>query len=175
MAYINPDLAWYTSESERRSLLIRCPYAASGRCPRFYQSISLLGEAGIMTKVPLADDEQLIHKWEKSDLWPLVAEQATSISGREGNPSQFDNLCPEVAFDAFNLFASHLSQYADEFDRDLIHQDLMRSGIAGTSDWRWSWAHLKPLHYADCSLYSLLKVKASGLVSTTKVGELFQL
>jgi hypothetical protein len=51
MSIINPNLEWYESVSEKKHLLPRCPFASVYRCPRYYQSISLLGEAGVSTRI----------------------------------------------------------------------------------------------------------------------------
>ena len=91
-----PDLKWYASVSEKRGVAVRCPFATVEACPRFYQSLSLLGNAG-STKIPQAEDERLLEKWKKSDLWPRTEELATSIAGADGKRSMFSNFCPEVA------------------------------------------------------------------------------
>ena len=41
-----PDFQWYSAESRRLELAPRCPFAAVHGCPRYYQSLSLLGRAG---------------------------------------------------------------------------------------------------------------------------------
>lgn len=151
---MNPNLAWYTEISARKNLSPRCPFASVHRCPRYYQSLSLLGEAG-STKIDPLEDENLLAKWKTSDLWPVTREQATSVLGPAGKPNNFGNFCPEVMFDRFGLFASSLSDYADELDRDLTHSRLGREH-ATADDWRWSWAFVSPLHYTGCPLYSPL-------------------
>src|SRR2546422_9133865 len=103
---VNPDLDWYRAESERRGLPTpRCLFASVHRCPRYWQSISLMGEAG-STKIDPAEDEQLRERWQASDLWPATLDQATSVMGGKNGPSMFSNFCPEVAFDQFGWFAS---------------------------------------------------------------------
>lgn len=154
MVQINPDLAWYTSISERKGLHPRCPYASVYRCPRFFQSLSLLGSAG-STEIDPNEDKKLLDKWKNSDLWPVTKEQATAIAGSEGRMKHFWNFCPEVAFERFGWFASHLDGYADEIDIDLAHSKLGKEG-AGPADWRWIWANISPIHYSECPLYSPL-------------------
>src|SRR6266478_1120232 len=46
-----PTLKWYTDISASKSLSPRCPFASVHRCPRYYQSVSLLGEAGVATAI----------------------------------------------------------------------------------------------------------------------------
>lgn len=154
MQTIVPDLNWYLAKSKENGVPPRCPFATADRCPRFYQSLSLLGKAG-STSIEPDEDERLRKKWIDSDLWPLTGEQATGIAGPNGNFKHFTKFCPEVAFERFGYFASNLNQYADEIDSDLAHRQLANEG-ASRDDWRWSWSHVLPNHYTECPLYSLL-------------------
>jgi hypothetical protein len=164
--YVNPDIAWYTELSTRKNLSPRCPFASVYRCPRYYQSLSLLGEAG-STKIDPIEDAKLLTKWKASDLWPATLEQATSVLGTDGSPDQFMNYCPEVMFDRFGLFASGLSGYADELDRDLARSKLGKEH-ATADDWRWRWSFVSPLHYTECALYSPLLHDSSKVTSGQK-------
>ena len=93
-------------------------------------------------------------------MWPTTKEQATSISGYEDN--HFWNFCPEVSFERFGLFATDLDRYADEIDKYVAHSNL--SKIEATpDDWRWSWANIKPQHYSECPLYSVLLSQKSDI------------
>lgn len=151
---IIPNLQWYLGQSTSKGISPRCPFATVKNCPRFYQSLSLLGEAG-STKIPEKEDKKLLKKWKKSPLWPTTDEQATSISGPKGNHKHFWNFCPEVSFERFGLFASHLDRYVDEADVSLAHFYLSKIN-ASPEDWRWSWSNIRPLHYSECPLYSAL-------------------
>jgi hypothetical protein len=77
---IIPNIAWYTGISQDKQLPPRCPFATVNRCPRYYQSLALLGHAG-STKLDPAEDAKLLKKWKASELWPKTAEQETSIMG----------------------------------------------------------------------------------------------
>jgi hypothetical protein len=151
---VNPNLAWYTEISARKRVPPRCPFASVSRCPRYYQSLSLLGEAG-STKIDPTEDKKLLANWKNSDLWPVTAEQSTSLFGPKGDPHHFWHFCPEVAFDRFGLFAENLSYYPDELDRDLAHAQLGKEHAAA-DDPRWVWASVSPRHYSECPLYSPL-------------------
>lgn len=162
------DLGWYTSTSARKGLLPRCPFASVYRCPRYYQSLSLLGEAG-STKLNPGEDRLLREQWERSDLWPVTDEQATWTSGPPGNPGIFSNFCPEVSFERFGMFASDFSTYTDEIDASLAHARLARRGTAAER-WRSAWAHVAPMHYSECPLYSPLQAAGPLLKPLGPIG-----
>lgn len=152
----NPDLDWYTEISEKKGKPPRCPFATVHRCPRLFQSVSLLGEVGIITNLDPKLDRILFRKWKKSEFWPTIAEQETSITPVDQQSKGFRHFCPEVAHDTFGYFAAFIYDYSDETDRDNAHRQLSWHG-AQRSDWRWMYASVKPLHYTQCQLYSLLE------------------
>lgn len=156
---VQPDLPWYTGVSEKKGIAPRCPHATLERCPRFYQSVSLLGDVGIATQITPDEDKRLLDTWSKTDVWPRVMEQATAVSGGDGRHSLFSNFCPEVSFETFGLFAVSLSRFADEIDRDARHTALSRSGTTHGFDWRWNWEHVREQHYTECPLYSVLHAR----------------
>jgi len=156
----DPDLGWYLALSRARQVTPRCPFASVERCPRYYQSLSLLGQAG-STKIESDEDNRLKALWQKSDLWPRTAEGATSIWSSDEQTRGFSEFCPEVIYDRFHLFASGLHRYADEIDIDLAHERLGREGARG-ANWRWSWAAITPMHFTECPLYSPL-TRGDGL------------
>lgn len=160
----NPDMHWYLSLSSARNVTPRCPFASVERCPRYYQSLSLLGEAG-STKIPAGEDDRLKALWEKSDLWPRTGEGATSVSGGDNRMNSFSNYCPEVSYDRFHIFASGLYEHVGEIDRDFAQQRLSRAGVPGT-DWRWTWWAITPMHFTECPLYSPL-TRGDGLPART--------
>jgi len=154
MPTVIPDLNWYISVSDTKKLQPRCPFATVKSCPRFYQSLSLLGGAG-STRIDTEEDKRLQKYWENSDLWPPTLEYATSISGSPGDPHIFSNFCPEVSFDRFGYFASLLGRYADEIDIGIAHKRLELEG-ASANDWRWGWSAILEMHYTECPIYSIL-------------------
>jgi hypothetical protein len=135
----------------------RCPFATVESCPRFYQSLSLLGSAG-STAIENSEDNRLLEKWKSSDLWPKTMEQETIIYG---DNKFFDKFCPEVAFERFGYFASYLGRYSDELDHDLAYENLSKIG-ASSEDYRWAWSSVTSMHYTECPLYSVLSYRRDG-------------
>ncbi len=155
---INPDFEWYESLSQKKGLHPRCPFASVNKCPRYFESLSLLQETGA-TELDPEEEERLLNHWKTSDLWPRLGEQASSVWGGEGN-KHISNFCPEVSFLRFNLFASDLYRYSDEIDLGVAHSRLGEIG-APITDWRWAWGHVRPMHYSECPLYSPLAHQSS--------------
>jgi len=162
-----PDINWYTSISEKKGLTTRCPFTTVRACPRFYQSLSLLGSAG-STSINPDEDKKLLKYWQKTDLWPETDEYATSIAGPEGDPHIFSNFCPEVAYDRFGFFGSCLARHADEIDIGVSHRKLSKEG-SPSNDWRWAWASISKMHYTECPLYSVLAHRSSDNGPTSAI------
>jgi nucleoside phosphorylase len=152
---IQPDLEWAETESARKKIPLRCPLASVELCPRYYLSTALLGVSGVTTKITEADDTRLQAKWEKHPCWPRTAEQEPGVFSRDSDPHGFYHFCPEVMYDIFGVFATSVSSYPDELDRDLAHESLGKRGVKG-DDWRWRWASLTKMHYSECPLYAPL-------------------
>ena len=153
--HIYPDLEWYTKFSTSLGLTPRCPFSTVKRCPRYYQSLSLLGEAG-STKIDLKEDKKLLKVWEKNELWPLTLEQATSVSGPDNDKKHFWKFCPEILFDRFGLFASDIDFFAENQDQQSMHTWLKKIN-SSKKDWRWDFFRVSPLHYSQCPIYAPIK------------------
>ncbi len=151
MESIEPNFDWYSSVSSQKSIPPRCPYANVDRCPRYYESLSLLGSADITTALQVSEEKRLLKKWKKSEHWPKVREHESSIWNNEN----LHNFCPEVTYDVFGLFASELHRYADEIDAHATNAQLTKNG-ASANDPRCQWTYITPLHYSECRLYSQL-------------------
>lgn len=159
---IIPDFEWYSAQGAKHpSGAPRCPFASSERCPRHHHSRSLLGEAGF-TKMDAQDEARLDKRWLQLGLIPQTAEQCSAVMSTNGTPQAYCNFCPEVSYDSFGYFASHLHRYTDEIDSDNAHRQLSNINAPG-NDWRWSWSHVRSMHYSECPFYSLLCIPAVPL------------
>lgn len=159
-----PDFTWYAAESRRWALSPRCPFASVHACPRYYQSLFLLGKAGC-TAIPQDEDAALKGRWERHPLWPVVDEQATQITRSDKRPHAFHKFCPEVLGETFGYFATFLAPYTDELDSGLASERLGKEG-ASANDPRWNWAFCTPQHFTECPLYSCLSHDWTKQLST---------
>ncbi|MEX1199687.1 MAG: hypothetical protein WEB02_02755 [Methylophaga sp.] len=95
---------------------------------------------------------ELDEFWEQSGLAPVIAEEDTGVSGWEGKSSLFSNFCPEVSYTYFRYYASYLSRYVDEIDKDSGQKIAERENIE--NDWRYEWQFLQACHFLECSVYN---------------------
>lgn len=149
----NPDISWYLAVSKEREVSPRCPFTSVEKCPRYYASLSMLEHLG-HTSIDAEEDKRLLAFWKASDLWPRIAETDTSVSG-SGPHQCLSNFCPEVIYERFGHFAAMLVNHGDEIDRDAAYSRLNTENVPRTS-WKWQWAHLQPMHFTECPLYSPL-------------------
>ena len=150
---------WYYGISEAKSLPLRCPFATVERCPRYYQSLSLLSKTGA-TKIEAKEDSRLLKKWENSEFWPKIREHETSVSHSGERLSQINNFCPEVTHDRYGLFCTDLGTYTDEIDVRTAHESLSSSG-ASPNNPNWQWSYASEGHFSECPLYSVIPQNSS--------------
>jgi hypothetical protein len=148
-----PNFDWYSSESKRLNLPPRCPFASVETCPRYYESLSLMGKAGA-TSLASERDNELLARWKRHPLWPATDEQAASVVGNPRAPA-LSNFCPEVIYNIFHYFATGLARHYDEFDAESAHKRLRAEG-ATRDDPRWTYSYIEAQHYSECPLYSPL-------------------
>ena len=152
----NPNFEWYAAQSDKANVPKRCPFASASRCPRYYESLYLLGKEGITTEISEQEKDKLNQKWKGFE--STIGEEAASIFG--GKRKCMSKFCPEVSYKIFGLFASGLYPHADEIDTGLAHERLGREG-ADLSHPGWQWSAVEPCHYTECPEYSILQHAAS--------------
>ena len=99
-----------------------------------------------------AKKSELDEFWEQSGLAPVIAEEDTGVSGSEGRSGSFSNFCPEVTYMYFRYYASYLSKYVDEIDKESGQRIAKRENIE--NDWRYEWQFLTACHFLECSAYN---------------------
>lgn len=162
-----PDLKWYMARSRAAGLSPRCPFASVHRCPRYYESRSLMGRIGSLP-IDSQEDELLEKKWKNSELWPLTDEEAATVTRSGERFSSLLKFCPEVTYNRFGIFVTFASRYTDEIDVEIAHRSLKEKG-ADRTHWRWSWDYITPLHYTECPLYSLLSHQVEKRTQTIEI------
>ncbi|MDP0498692.1 MAG: hypothetical protein Q7P63_01210 [Verrucomicrobiota bacterium JB022] len=148
---IQPNMEWYSKESQKAKVCCRCPFGSYSKCPRYFITAQLLQEMG---SVPLDNrvSKKYTDQWKRSNLWDERAEDETSVSG--GERKMLSNACPEVVFDQFGIFATYLYSYpsAEEQDEAIAALQIEE----GSDDWRLQWYKITPQHYTTCRFFSLL-------------------
>lgn len=158
-----PDFAWYSAESRKQGLPPRCPIAHAELCPRYYESIWLLGKEGLITRIPSERDASLERKWKV--FGSVIAEEGASVWGDEKRKN-LDHFCPEVSYEIYSYFASHLNEYPDELDREIAYK-LYKRGEIKHFDARWQ--GISPHRYTECREYSIHATFATGKLSKTSL------
>ena len=149
MSLIIPDLEWYRNKSIQMDTPNSCPYANYYKCPRFFDSIDMLGDAGVITSINVKNKEDLDTFWERSGLSPIIAEDETSISN---NNNTFSNFCPEVSFKYFGYYAKFLAKYSDDTDKENGYRIAEKDNLP--NDFRYQWEYATACHFLDCSVYN---------------------
>jgi len=152
---IIPDSKWYRDKSTELDVSFSCPYANVHKCPRYYASIYMLGEVNMITSIEKEKKLELDTLWKESGIQAIIAEEDTGIAGSDNKWSSFSNFCPEVSFTYLNYYASYLSKYADEIDKDSRSRIAERDNL--DNDWRYEWSHVSACHFSDCSAYNQVK------------------
>ena len=151
----NPNIDWYRNISNANMLPPRCQFSSIYRCPRNFQSIALISDSGLTTRLDLKTDRKLQKRWRKSEFWPKQKEEETSIAISGTVICSYNRFCPEVMYDNFGYFCDHLSYYRDDIDRDIVYKKLKKIST-DKNDWRWKYSTLNIIHYSECKYYSYL-------------------
>ncbi len=157
------DDNWYFEKSRKLKLPPHCPFASPHLCPRYYESIKILQEVKLIVGISPEKDKELKEKWENSPLSPCIAEETPSIGYTEKpwrKISSVSHFCPEVAYNVFGVFATSLSWYTSEEDREFAYRYLREIG-ADELDWRWEYLGVWHIHYTECKEYCLLQQVSS--------------
>lgn len=168
MSITVPDYRWYKEKSLEKAVPSECPFANVHSCPRYYESLYMLGEVHMITKMGSDTIKELDALWEKSKIKPILEEEMTYIYGGDGKNSTFGNFCPEVSYKYLSYYADYMSKYADCIDQEHGAKTAEYENI--NNDYRYVWAIVKETHYLDCSVFN--KVKAYNSERNYKLNNL---
>lgn len=158
------DFSLYSGESRKHRLSPRCPLANAAYCPRYYASRAVLASESMTTLIAPERATALGKKWELFQ--EIIAEEEPNLDlvGHEHSEgmtvSSVNHFCPEVSYDSFGYFASHLHRYADHRDAEADFASYQRDGIGEQFD--TNSAAVTPHHYTECREYSIHGSFAAG-------------
>lgn len=152
----SPNFGWYQKQSVKLKLTPRCPFASAKLCPRYFRTLWLFGQHSVVERTSLKEIEKLEDQLEKSplfsrefqpqpELW--MTNNRTSVTG-------WRDCCPELAFDAYGVFAS-AGSFMDKEDKRMRHKQLKNEKVH-PDDWRWEYFLLTPAHFSECREFSIL-------------------
>ena len=96
-ARVQPTLEWYKRKSRDGDVPPRCPFASVQRCPRFYESLSLLGEAGSQRRFHATGTTAFSQSGSNPISGRPSSEQAASVKGPADDPRHLMQLLPRGA------------------------------------------------------------------------------
>ena len=147
---------WYLAISRERGVSPRCPFASSQRCPRFYLSTWVLNSVDRQPQ-----DEGIHLRWRDSEYYPTREDEFPGASGGS-KALHYSRFCPEVMYERFRRFASELTEYFDEEERQIGRQSVENGG----PEWKNEWLQINPRHYTECPLYSRLTHSPVGIAES---------
>ncbi|MAF15846.1 MAG: hypothetical protein CMG93_07680 [Marinomonas sp.] len=153
---IIPNKEWYIKESKKAGVPPRCPYAHHRKCPRYWETTSLLKQAGVIAGLSEEEDKNTYTFWKSNMMLAELAEDMVTLNqGQHGGVDGMFRACPEVASKFIHLYADTFYKYVDDTDRITGHQIMEQEGLKNS--WRSRWMHLSPKHYLDCEVFESAK------------------
>lgn len=163
-----PDLAWYQAQSKSSHSPLRCPFASEKLCPRYYHTLALLGSKLVFEKLSASQEKALDDHWDRSVLFSRNFQPQPELIGSSSDSSptvsSWWHCCPELAFDAWNVFASCGRHLGDNDDKRIHHAELDSKNVP-KEDYRWQFPYLNPRHYSECKEFAILDHCSRGGVS----------
>jgi hypothetical protein len=159
----NRELEKYKQQSINLGLPPRCPIASANYCPRYFKTISLLRESGLIAGLDESKEKEIEEYWKKTPFWLVPLEEEPAVAGPEGKRHIISNICPEIGYELFGIFSCFFAKYADEIDEGVACNKLRREK-APADDWRWHFSTIIKMHYSDCKEFSQYQ---AGLITPT--------
>lgn len=153
---IIPDRDWYIQKSEEAGVPAKCPYAHHKKCPRNWETTSLLMQAGSIAGLSSEENEAALALWKENMMLPELAEDMTSLNQPQyGGVDGMHRACPEVVSTFSGYYADHFYKYVDDTDR--AQGERIKEMESLPNSWRSNWMYLHPVHYLDCEVYKEVK------------------
>ena len=152
----SPNLAWYKKQGAKGKLSSRCPFASSKQCPRYFRTSWIFGKHAAIEPMSATESAEREQQLERSPIFSndFQPQPALYVSDGKREVTGWQDCCPEVAFDAYGVFAVSGS-FMDKEDEKLQRVELKKAKVH-ESDWRWKFLRLMPAHFSDCREYSIL-------------------
>lgn len=162
---IIPDRNWYIEKSKDEGVPAKCPYAHHKKCPRYWETTSLLMEAGVISGISQEDDQAALQYWKDNQmLAELDEDKTTAIRGEHSGVDGMYRACPEVIFKFMGYYSDNLYKYVDDIDRVCGHKLMEREGLQNS--WRSKWMFLQEAHYLDCEVYNDVQAFITSFVDS---------
>ena len=151
-----PNFAWYQKQSRALKLPPRCPFASVKLCPRYFRTLWLFGEHAVVERISSGEAMRLEDQLDKSSLFSreFQPQPELTLSNDHTRIIGWNDCCPEIAFDAYGVFAASGS-FMDKGDKKLRHAELKIANVQ-REDWRWNYFNMTPAHFTECHEYSIL-------------------
>ena len=151
-----PTFDWYQQQSMALKLSPRCPFASAKLCPRYFRTLLLFGKYSVVERMSKAEETKLEEQLEKSPMFSreFQPQPELTVTNNGISVTGFRDCCPELAFDAYRVFAS-AGSFMDKEDERLRHAQLKNEKVH-SDDWRWKYSHLEPAHFSECRENSIL-------------------
>jgi len=151
-----PNFDWYQKQSKALKLPPRCPFASAKLCPRYFRTLLLFGQYSVVERMSKAEESKLEAQLEKSPMFSreFQPQPELTVTNNRISVTGFRDCCPELAFDAYRVFAS-AGSFMDKEDERLRHAQLKNEKVH-SDDWRWNFFLLEPAHFSGCREFSIL-------------------
>jgi 5-methylcytosine-specific restriction endonuclease McrA len=151
-----PDFAWYQKQSQTYKQPSRCPFASARICPRYFFTLGLFGQHGLVERMSLKETDKLKNQLDQSPLFSPEFQPQPEVKARsDGTVVGWEDCCPELVFGVYHVFAVNGRLLYDKSDERLRHAELRAQNVH-PDDWRWKFDYLAPMHFRECREFSIL-------------------
>ncbi len=98
-----------------------------------------------------------ITRWDETELREHLADPV--ITEHENGIFQYSGLCPEISYKYHRYYASEMIGYDAKTNAAIEEAIATDPSVLSRLGHKYPWSFLRPMHYSDCELYSLLTVR----------------